>query len=208
MPRFPVADVTFRTPGPSVQAAGDGLEGAYSAVVHDAPSGGTCKVIIPAISLTQWYTAVCSEAFNASPGDRVLVMFDETKQPWVLSPSGIASPSTINGVTVPLTGSAWITPTLVNSWKNYGSGFEAVAYLKDPLGFVHLKGVVTGGATNTTIFTLPAGFRPGATTDSPAPGVSSTAVFSDVEIHSDGTVVWVGNATVTGMSGITFLAEN
>jgi hypothetical protein len=87
MSRFPVRDVTFRTPGPSVNAPGDGLEGAYSAVVHEAPSGGTCKVTIPALSLMQYYTAVCSPAFTVNVGDIVLVIFDQDKQPWLVSPT-------------------------------------------------------------------------------------------------------------------------
>lgn len=84
MSRFPVRDVTFRTPGPSVHAAGDGREGAYSATLHTTPSGGTCKVVIPELSRTSYETAVCSPSLTGSPGDRVLVVFDADKQPWVV----------------------------------------------------------------------------------------------------------------------------
>jgi len=53
----------------------------------------------------------------------------------------------------------WIVPTLVNSWVNYSTTNSTVAYMKDTLGFVHLKGVVKSG-TSGTVFTLPVGYRP------------------------------------------------
>jgi hypothetical protein len=74
-----------RTHGPAVGASGDGLEGAYSAILNSAPSAGTVKVIVPNLwGLTTARVAVCSLAFTGSPGDRVLVVFDEEKQPWVV----------------------------------------------------------------------------------------------------------------------------
>lgn len=77
-------DVNSRTRGPAVTAAGDGLEGAYSAYVHVVPSGGLCKVIIPALDRTHYKTARCSASLSASIGDVVLVLFDEQKQPWIV----------------------------------------------------------------------------------------------------------------------------
>jgi hypothetical protein len=74
-----------RRHGAAAMAAGDGLEGSYSATLHAAPSAGTVKVIIPALGLTLHRTAVCSSTFTGSPGDRVLVTFDEQKQPWVVA---------------------------------------------------------------------------------------------------------------------------
>jgi hypothetical protein len=83
--RFSQRDVTSRGNGPSVQAAGDGREGAYSATVHAVPSGGLCKVVIGAFSLTQFETAHCSPSLTAHVGDFVLVVFDENKDPWVVA---------------------------------------------------------------------------------------------------------------------------
>jgi hypothetical protein len=75
-----------RTHGPAVGASGDGLEGAYSAILNSAPSAGTVKVIVPNLwGLTTSRTAVCSSTFTGSKGDRILVMFDEEKQPWVIA---------------------------------------------------------------------------------------------------------------------------
>lgn len=53
----------------------------------------------------------------------------------------------------------WVAPTLQNSWANLGSGWVAAGYIKQN-GWVHLRGLVAGGALNAAIFTLPAGFRP------------------------------------------------
>jgi hypothetical protein len=56
----------------------------------------------------------------------------------------------------------------VSPWRNYGGGGTAygnVRFYKDYLGIVHLEGVTetTGTPTGPTIFTLPAGYRPGET---------------------------------------------
>jgi hypothetical protein len=82
-PEFSVFDRGHR---PAPQAAGDGLEGSYSAILDTAPSGGTVKVIVPNLwGLSTARTAVCSSTFTGSPGDRVLVTFDEQKQPWIVA---------------------------------------------------------------------------------------------------------------------------
>lgn len=126
---------------------------------------------------------------------------------WVKVPDA----TEINEVPVPLTGAAWITPgALLNSWANVGSGFATAAYLKDPLGFVHLQGTVNGGATNTSIFTLPAGYRPGATI-APAYGINTASVGQNLQISTGGSVTpeFAGGGTQhVSLDSITFLAEN
>lgn len=53
---------------------------------------------------------------------------------------------------------AWITPTLLNGWT---SGISTqVQYMKDQFGFVHLRGVITGGTVGSPAFILPSGYRP------------------------------------------------
>lgn len=54
------------------------------------------------------------------------------------------------------------TPALSNSWVVVGSGAEVLQYMKDVDGMVHVWGSCKNGTTTaaTTIFTLPAGFRP------------------------------------------------
>lgn len=57
---------------------------------------------------------------------------------------------------------AWTAPTLNTGWAAYpGGAFHEPGYMKDLMGFVHLRGLAqrTSG-TNGTLFTLPAGYRP------------------------------------------------
>ncbi len=56
----------------------------------------------------------------------------------------------------------WQTPTLLNSWVDYG-GTEATAeYFKDSCQIVHIKGTIKSGTITPgdNIFILPAGYRP------------------------------------------------
>lgn len=51
-------------------------------------------------------------------------------------------------------------PGFQTSWVNFGpTTYDTAAFYKDPLGVVHLKGTVSGGAIGP-IFTLPPGYRP------------------------------------------------
>ena len=54
---------------------------------------------------------------------------------------------------------AWHAATLVNSWAAWG-GQRVPSYRKDAQGKVSLSGFITGGASNSVAFTLPAGYRP------------------------------------------------
>ena len=47
-----------------------------------------------------------------------------------------------------------------NAWVSWGSPYAAVGYWRDPLGFVHLHGVVLSGTVGLAAFTLPPGLRP------------------------------------------------
>jgi hypothetical protein len=184
-----------RTHGPAVGASGDGLEGAYSAILNSAPSAGTVKVIVPNLwGLTTARVAVCPPTLTGHPGDRVLVVFDEEKQPWVAG-----------NLATPITGADWIAPSLINSWVVVG----AVGYLKDPLGFVHLRGQVSDGTSGAIAFVLPAGYRPGI--QSFFPSVVGGGFFGYTGITNAGWVTpeTVGQPTTSGLylDGITFLAE-
>jgi hypothetical protein len=57
------------------------------------------------------------------------------------------------------------TGSLQNDWVNYGGTFATAGYYKDSRGQVFLKGLIKNGTitTNTTLFTLPTGFRPSET---------------------------------------------
>ena len=101
----------------------------------------------------------------------------------------------------------WASPALVNSWANAGGAEPLAGYMKDALGFVHLRGNLTTGVIPATMFTLPAGFRPTGTLNfaplSTAGG--PTATTSWVQITSAGVVTPVaGGANSVALDGITF----
>lgn len=93
MSRFDSPDWSYRRHGPAVTSAGDGMVGVYSAILHTAPSGGSCKVLIPAFSLAHYRTANCPAIFSGAVGDSVLVAFDDDKEPWVVVPSAFTLPT-------------------------------------------------------------------------------------------------------------------
>jgi len=52
-------------------------------------------------------------------------------------------------------------PAFENSWVNYDTAsFRGARFWKDPMGIVHIEGLVKSGTVAATIFTLPAGYRP------------------------------------------------
>jgi hypothetical protein len=115
------------------------------------------------------------------------------------------SASTIDFSSLIVAQQAWQIPTLLNGWTNYGSGYEDVKYMKDLLGFVHLKGFVKSGSGQ--IILLPVGYRPAAHTYIAT--VSSPAVFAGIEIRSTGEVNQVaGNNTYMSLGHSVFRAEN
>lgn len=61
-----------------------------------------------------------------------------------------------------LTEESWSTPTLLNSWVNYGSTLQGARYRKDSNGVVHVQAHLKSGTTTawTVVFNLPAGYRP------------------------------------------------
>jgi hypothetical protein len=207
MSRFFTPGVESIGPGPSVRAAGDGLEGHYRAILNSVPSGGSCLVVVPALDSLHHLEALCPSNAAGSVGDVVYVGFDDEKTLRVVTPT--THTKEINGVPVPLTGSPWIAPTLLGTWVNSGGSGETVGYFKDPIGFVHLKGIVGGGTSGTTLFSLPAGFRPGATGLYPAgPGNAATSSASS-QITAGGSVfIFYTVGGPIGISGTNFLAEN
>jgi hypothetical protein len=84
-------------------------------------------------------------------------------------------------------------PGFEHSWVNFGAPHAACGFLKDALGNVRIKGLVKNGTINTSVFTLPAAYRP-----------SENLLFSIVEgaggharldVNADGTVIPVNGNT-------------
>lgn len=85
---------------------------------------------------------------------------------------------------------SWASPSLENGWVNYGSGFESAGYVRTNAGIVTLKGLVKSGATNTTIFTLPPGYRPAMRMLFVTAGANNSTA-SRIDVLADGQVRWV-----------------
>ncbi len=104
---------------------------------------------------------------------------------------------------------AFTQPTLLNGFTNYNLGYATVAYFKDKMGIVHLRGLALKNTNQNglAIFTLPAGYRP---------STSGTLLFSTIansggariDVQTNGNVVVMGGSTGwIGLDGITFKAD-
>jgi hypothetical protein len=86
---------------------------------------------------------------------------------------------------------AWSTPTLLNSWVNWGYPCSPARYAKDAAGRVQITGVLKDGINYAIIFVLPVGYWPTYdlffTTDSGAGARTLTVNRSgEVRIESAG----------------------
>jgi S-layer homology domain len=77
-------------------------------------------------------------------------------------------------------------PPFENGWTNFGGGRTTAGFYIDSQNVVHLKGSITGGASGTTAFTLPPGYRPAATLLLPVSSGSFVIVVATLQ--SDGTL--------------------
>jgi hypothetical protein len=92
-----------------------------------------------------------------------------------------------------ITDTGWLTPTLVNSWVDFGSTFAVVGYRKLANGDVELRGAVKTGSSGTaTITTLPEGYRPTATINRI---ISSAGRIVILRVSSAGVVAAIDTTT-------------
>lgn len=130
-------------------------------------------------------------------GARWIVTLSFEASNTVASPRATPPPPSNSRLALPDT--AWIAPTLVNSWANYGGSWETVAYRRLN-GVVYLRGLARNpGArpTGDTIFTLPAGFRP-STDQHALVAYANAASFAVINIYADGRVT-LNTATAANM---------
>jgi hypothetical protein len=114
-----------------------------------------------------------------------------------------------NGKTLVSVQPQFVIPTFINSWVNFettGLGDEHVhaGYYRDALGRVYLRGLVKSGAVPSTIFVLPAGYRPGSRL---LFGTISNSAIGRVDVTAAGLVIaQVGNTAWISLNGISFVA--
>lgn len=101
----------------------------------------------------------------------------------------------------------WKTPTLLNSWVNYNTTtYVGAGYYRDRNGTVWIRGLVAGGASGTTIFTLPVGYRPLLQHHF---AIDARDGFGQLVVDNAGNVVFSsgaigGTGTYASISGISF----
>ena len=99
---------------------------------------------------------------------------------------------------------AWITPTLLNGWVEADAS-KAPRYMKDTLGFVHLKGMVKSGSNSSTIFTLPSGYRLDRYGAFP---VDADGTFGKINISPTGDITYLsGSNAGVSLENITFKVD-
>jgi hypothetical protein len=100
--------------------------------------------------------------------------------------------------------------TLNAPFTNFGGAFAPASFMKDTLGFVHLRGLLGNCPAGTnTAFTLPEGFRPSASLFAPmgvgGGGGGNLTIEADGDVRPFLTGAAAGSAC--GLDGISFKAE-
>lgn len=104
-------------------------------------------------------------------------------------------------------------PAFQNSWTvPYPGVWNAPAFWKDSSGVVRLGGLISGGILNTTMFTLPVGFRPSSIGSGNGRifVVSAGSNFGELRVLDSGNVLLnVGLVSSwISLDGVSFRAEN
>lgn len=76
-------------------------------------------------------------------------------------------------------------PAYQNGWVEYNTTYGGASFRKDVQGFVHLRGLIKNGTLNSTMFTLPVGYRPAKHI---IIAVQTNSVGNRLDIRLDGTV--------------------
>lgn len=93
----------------------------------------------------------------------------------------------------------WIPATYQNGWVDYGGAHQGARYRSTAGGQVEVQGLVKNGTALSTVFTLPAGYRPAAELVFTA--VTSANVLARVDVQADGQVVQIaGNNTYLSLN--------
>jgi len=99
----------------------------------------------------------------------------------------------------------WITPTLSGAWVAFGGSEQAPAYSRTASGMVLLRGVAKSGTVPSTLFTLPAGFRPLGNRRFP---VVANNLFGYISIIATGVVtIEAGSNVYVDLAAVSFRAE-
>ncbi len=124
--------------------------------------------------------------------------------------AAVNCPISVSGLITPFLVSSqatetWHAFTYVNSWKDFGSGFNTGGYRIDALGRVWLRGAIQNSGTITdgsVICTLPSGYRPTAEIELPVASGRSNQVLPKIIITAAGAMSFVGIGTSSPADGL------
>jgi hypothetical protein len=115
-----------------------------------------------------------------------------------------------SGTISPLTSADWVAITLINGWTAVSGSTPGI--LKDPLGFVYLRGLIQGGGSGSAAFVLPVGYRIGEqallATQSGGPTPGCVQIFPPSDPTYANQVLVYGNTSVVSLNTSPFLAES
>ena len=123
------------------------------------------------------------------------------RTPWVMLLQALWSRSSALEASSP--DNSFASPTILNGWVAAGGNYAAPSYLRDGLGFVHLRGSATGQSSGAPVLVLPVGFRPAYNGVYPAVVNGAAGVVS---ISTSGEVSVTNGATSFSLDGIVFQA--
>ena len=189
-------------------AAGDLVAVASYDALSMAPMGGSAATLLGAINGTKAFEAIerVSYALFFIKGEsKCIEVLQAHRGPNAHLKTGYAFSQLSFNFNNFNSEEAWIVPAFMNSWTNYDTTYNPAGYFKDSLGIVHLRGLVKNGTNNTTIFTLPVGYRP---SNQELQAVQTNLnTIGRVDILADGQVTVVsGSNGWVSLDGITFRA--
>jgi cytoskeletal protein CcmA (bactofilin family) len=189
-------------------AAGDLVAVASYDALSKAPRGGSAATLLDAINGKQAFSAeyrVSYALFFIKGESKCIEVLQAYRGPNAHLKTGYAFSQLSFNFNNFNSEEAWIVPAFMNSWTNYDTTYNPAGYFKDSLGIVHLRGLVKNGTNNTTIFTLPVGYRP-SNRELQAVQTNPNTI-GRVDILADGQVTVVSGSNVwVSLDGITFRA--
>ncbi len=189
-------------------AAGDLVAVASYDALSMAPMGGSAATLLGAINGTKAFEAIerVSYALFFIKGEsKCIEVLQAHRGPNAHLKTGYAFSQLSFNFNNFNSEEAWIVPAFMNGWINFNTTHNPAGYFKDSLGIVHLRGLVKNGTNNTTIFTLPVGYRPSYQELQAVQTNPNT--IGRVDILADGQVTVVsGSNGWVSLDGITFRA--
>jgi hypothetical protein len=193
------------------KALPDTVPPAWRAVVIEAPEKADDYVTVRAVNTASGGEYSIGSSSWPSPnnkelpeaGDECIVLLDETRDPWIVA----WVDNWAGGERGPI---PWHSAPLINSWVAFGAPYANPQYLRDPLGWVHMRGGIKGGLSGVTAFKLPSSYRPASVEVLPIIQNNGEASGVYIIVEPNGNVIPIGPEVkeFTGLNCPPFMAAN